>query len=126
MKCLRRDKVRRDTSTKGENAVNDSNGLETQAVATSEEIVPLDLTLREANALRAWLLKPASDGSTALDDVMVGTAMKKLGAAIDRIEAVANIRRELEEAGFDTYGMGDDEVAELGRRIGQVSQRSLR
>ena len=126
MKCLRRDKVRRDTSTKGENAVNDSNGLETQAVATSEEIVPLDLTLREANALRAWLLKPASDGSTALDDVMVGTAMKKLGAAIDRIEAVANIRRELEEAGFDTEGMGDDEVAELGRRIGQVSQRSLR
>lgn len=125
MKCLRRDKVRRDTSTKGD-AVNDSNGLETQAVATSEEIVPLDLTLREANALRAWLLKPASDGSTALDDVMVGTAMKKLGAAIDRIEAVANIRRELEEAGFDTEGMGDDEVAELGRRIGQVSQRSLR
>ena len=106
--------------------MNDSNGLETQAVATSEEIVPLDLTLREANALRAWLLKPASDGSTALDDVMVGTAMKKLGAAIDRIEAVANIRRELEEAGFDTEGMGDDEVAELGRRIGQVSQRSLR
>ncbi len=126
MKWLRRDKVRRDTSTKGENAVNDSNGLETQAVATSEEIVPLDLTLREANALRAWLLKPSSDGSTALDDVMVGTAMKKLGAAIDRIEAVANIRRELEEAGFDTEGMGDDELAELGRRIGQVSQRSLR
>ena len=126
MKCLRRDKVRRDTSTKGENAVNDSNGLETQAVATREETVAVDLTLPEANALRAWLLKPASDGSTALDDVMVGTAMKKLGAAIDRIEAVANIRRELEEAGFETDDMGDDEVAALGGRIRQVSQRSLR
>jgi hypothetical protein len=106
--------------------VNESNGLETQAVATREETIALDLTLPEANALRAWLVKPASDGSTALDDVMVGTAMKKLGAAIDRLEAVANIRRELEEAGFETEDMGDDEVAELGRRIGQVSQRSLR
>jgi hypothetical protein len=106
--------------------VNDSNGLETEAVATREEIVALDLTLQEANGLRAWLLKPASDGSTALDDVMVGTAMKKLGAAIDRIEAVANVRRELDEAGFDTADMGDEQVAELGRRIGQVSQRALR
>jgi hypothetical protein len=36
------------------------------------------------------------------------------------------VRRELAEAGFETDDMGDEQVAELGRRIGQVSQRSLR
>ena len=37
----------------------------------SEEItLTLELTLDEAEALKAWLLKPAADGSAAIDDAV--------------------------------------------------------
>ena len=103
--------------------MNEMNGSTAQAFDTT---VSVELTFSEAGALRAWLLKPAADGSTALDDALVNAALKKIGGALDRVEAVATVRRELEEAGFPTAGLGDEQVAELGRRIGQVSQRGLR
>jgi hypothetical protein len=106
--------------------VDENNGFDAQALGVLEHTIELDLSLDEASALRAWLLKPAADGSTALDDALVNASLKKLGSAIDRIEAVGEIRRELEEAGFDTAGMDDDQVAELGRKIGQASTRGLR
>jgi nucleoside-triphosphatase THEP1 len=56
----------------------------------------------------------------------VNASLKKLAGAIDKIEAVGEIRRELEEAGFETAGMADDQVAELGRKIGYASSRGLR
>ncbi len=106
--------------------VDENNGFDAQALAVMERTIALDLSLEEANALRAWLLKPTADGATALDDSLVNASLKKLSGAIDKVEAVADIRRELEEAGFDTNGMDDDQMAELGRRIGQVSSRGLR
>jgi len=106
--------------------VDENNGFDPQALAVAEHTIELELSLDEANALRAWLLKPAADGSTALDDSLVNAALKKLAGAIDKIEAVGEIRRELEEAGFDTTGMDDEHVAELGRKIGQASTRGLR
>jgi hypothetical protein len=106
--------------------VDENNGFDAQALAVAEHTIELDLSLEEANALRAWLLKPAADGSTALDDSLVNASLKKLAGAIDKIEAVGEIRRELEDAGFDTNGMDDDQVAELGRKIGQASSRGLR
>jgi hypothetical protein len=102
--------------------MNESNGLELAAPAAT---ISLELSLVEANALRAWLLKPAADGSTALDDALVNAALKKLGGGIDRVEAVAEVRKELEDAGFDTAGLDDHQVADLARRIGQASQRGL-
>jgi hypothetical protein len=106
--------------------VDENNGFDAAALAVAEHTIELDLSLDEANALRAWLLKPAADGSTALDDSLVNASLKKLAGAIDKIEAVGDIRRELEDAGFDTNGMDDDQVADLGRRIGQASSRGLR
>jgi hypothetical protein len=103
--------------------VNESNGSQTQF---AEATVSVELSMSEAGALRAWLLKPAADGSTALDDALVNAALKKLGGALDRVEAVATVRRELEEAGFSTDDLDDEQVAELGRRISQVSQQALR
>ena len=38
----------------------------------------LDLDLSESEALRAWLLKPAKDGTTSLDDPLVSRALTKL------------------------------------------------
>jgi hypothetical protein len=106
--------------------VDENNGFDAQALAVAEHPIELELSLDEANALRAWLLKPAADGSTALDDSLVNAALKKLAGGIDKIEAVGEIRRELEEAGFDTAGMDDDQLAELGRKIGHASSRGLR
>jgi hypothetical protein len=106
--------------------VDQNNGFEAQAVALAEREVALELSIDEANALRAWLLKPAADGSTALDDALVNASLKKLSSQIDKIEAVGEVRRELEEAGFDTSDLDDNTVAELGRKIGQVSSRGLR
>ena len=106
--------------------VDESNGFDAQALAVVEHTIVLELSLDEASALRAWLLKPAADGSTALDDSMVNAALKKLAGAIDKIEAVGEVRRELEEAGFDTTGMDDEQLAELGRKIGHASSRGLR
>ena len=106
--------------------VDENNGFDAQAIGVIERMVELELSLGEANSLRAWLLKPAADGTTALDDSLVNTALKKLSGAIDKVEAVDEIRRELEEAGFHTADMNDDQVAELGRKIGQASSRGLR
>jgi hypothetical protein len=106
--------------------VDDNNGSEAAALTVAEHTIRLELSLEEAAALRAWLLKPANDGSTALDDALVGAALKKLSSGLDKVEAVGEIRRELTEAGFDTDAMDDDQVAELGRRIGQASSRGLR
>jgi hypothetical protein len=106
--------------------VDENNGFDAQVLEMIEQTVDLELSLDEANALRAWLLKPAADGSTALDDNLVNSVLKTLSGAIDKIEAVSVIRRELDEAGFDTAGMSDNEVAELGRKIGQASSRALR
>jgi hypothetical protein len=103
-------------------AMNEING---SAAQVTDPTVSVELTISEAGALRAWLLKPAADGSTALDDALVNAALKSIGGALDRVEAVATVRRELEEAGFTTGDLDDEQVAELGRRIGQVSQRAL-
>ena len=106
--------------------VDENNGYDVQALAVVDRTIELELTLDEASALRAWLLKPAADGSTALDDALVNASLKKLSSQVDKIEAVSGIRRELEEAGFDTAGMDDEQVAELGRKIGQASSRVIR
>lgn len=108
--------------------VDENNGFEAQAVVVEEHSeeehsITLELPLSQASALRAWLLKPASDGTNALEDNLVNATLKKLSAAIDQIEAVEDIRRELEEAGFATDGMDDSALAELGRKIGAASSR---
>jgi hypothetical protein len=107
--------------------VDENNGFEAQAVVveevSEEHSITLELPLSQANALRTWLLKPASDGTNALEDNLVNATLKKLSAAIDQIEAVEDIRRELEEAGFSTDGMDDSALAELGRKIGAASTR---
>ena len=106
--------------------VDETTGFDAQALAVVERAIVLELNLDEANALRAWLLKPTADGATALDEALVNSSLKKLSAEIDKIEAVGQIRRELEEAGFGTGDMDDESVAALGRKIGQASSRVIR
>jgi hypothetical protein len=91
----------------------------------SEQLVGVQLSVAEAEALRAWLLKPAADGTTALDDSLVKAATSKLGTALDKIQAIATVRRELEEAGFKADGLTDQQIADLGSRISQTALHRL-
>jgi hypothetical protein len=90
----------------------------------SEEItLDLELTLDEAEALKAWLLKPAADGSAAIDDANAKSVMVQLGQKLDYISGVNQVRDELEEAGFETDNLSDEQIAELGRRIADTPIR---
>ena len=92
-----------------------TNGLPVSA----DNGVTLELTLAEAEAVKFWLLKPSADGSAAIDDENAKSVMVKLGAKLDFILGVQQVRDELEQAGFPTEGLRDDQVADLGRRIAE-------
>ena len=90
----------------------------------AEEIaLTLELSLDEAEALKAWLLKPAADGSAAIDDEYAKSVMVQLGSKLDYISGVTQVRDELEEAGFDTEDLSDEQIADLGRRIADTPIR---
>jgi hypothetical protein len=92
-----------------------TNGL----AAGADRGVTLELTLAEAEAIKSWLLKPSADGSAAIDDENAKSAMVKLGAKLDYIQGVQTVRNELEQAGFATDKLSDEQVGDLGRRIAE-------
>ena len=94
-------------------------------VVQEEHGIVLDLSLAEARALKGWLLKPAGDGSSALEDETLKPTLVKLGSALDYIDGVTTVRHELEQAGFPTEGMSDEQVAALGRKISEAPLRRL-
>ncbi len=53
----------------------------------------LDLSLAEAEAVKAWLLKPSADGSAAIDDEHAKSVMVKLGAQLDFVQGVQQVRQ---------------------------------
>ena len=79
----------------------------------SERTLTLDLALSEAEALRTWLMKPAKDGTTSLDDPLVSHALAKLGTAIDTVLTTVNVRHELQQAGLAVEQLTDEQVSEL-------------
>jgi hypothetical protein len=91
-----------------------------------EPKLTLELGLHEAEALRAWLLKAASDGATSLDDQLVNGALTKLGRAVDAVHATVNVRRELAQAGLDVAHLSDEQVRELGRRVSEAALPGIR
>jgi hypothetical protein len=97
-----------------------------QEDVTVERTIVLDLGLDEAEALRAWLLKPAQDGTTSLDDPLVSRTLARLGQAVDSTLATVNVRRELVAAGLGAEHLSDDQVRDLGRRVAEASLPSIR
>lgn len=91
-----------------------------------EPVATIELTLSEGEALRAWLLKPAHDGSTSLDDPLVSRALTKIGMAVDTVRTTVNVRRELEDAGLPVAHMSDEQVRDLGLRLAQVATAAVR
>jgi hypothetical protein len=90
---------------------------------SGELTLTLELTLEEGEALKAWLLKPAADGSAAIDDEKAKSVMVKLGSKLDYISGVTQVREELEDAGFETDTLSDEQIADLGRRIADTPIR---
>jgi hypothetical protein len=97
--------------------------MDSTETSNGHPAIALELSLSEAQALKARLLKESSDGSSALDDEELKPLLMKLGTALDYIEGVAAVRHELEQAGFATERMTDEQVAELGRRISDAPLR---
>jgi hypothetical protein len=91
-----------------------------------EATIELDLPLSEAEALRAWLLKPAQDGSTSLDDPLVSRVLTKLGQEVDAMLATVKVRRELEEAGLAVDHLSDEEMRGLARRVAAAARPGMR
>jgi hypothetical protein len=92
----------------------------------SELKVALELDLKEAEALRAWLLKASVDGASCLDEPVVNGTLARLSRAVDEIHATMNVRRELEQAGLDIAHLSDEQVRELGRRIYKAAAPGIR
>jgi hypothetical protein len=86
-------------------------------------VIHLELTFAEADAVRSWLLKPAADGRSALDEELVKASLVKLAHALDYVWAVASLREELENAGLPVERLSDEQVADLGRRLSKASSQ---
>jgi hypothetical protein len=112
-------------STNGNKAVEQQTSEPVGAV-DHDSALTIELPLSEAEALRTWLLKPAQDGTTSLDDPLVSRALTKLGTAIDTVLATVNVRRELQQAGLAVDHLSDEQVCELGRRVAQAATPGIR
>ncbi|MGH2834004.1 MAG: hypothetical protein ACRDK2_14620 [Solirubrobacteraceae bacterium] len=91
-----------------------------------EPVIAVELGLSEAQALRAWLLKPTKDGATSLEDPLVSHALSNLARAVDNVQSVVNVRHELELAGLDVTHLSDDQVRELGRKVSEAALPGVR
>jgi hypothetical protein len=114
-----------DLSTNGNKAV-DEQTSEPAGEGDHERTLTLELALSEAEALRTWLLKPAKDGTTSLEDPLVSHALTKLGTAIDTVLSTVNVRHELKQAGLAVEHLTDEQVCELGRRVAHAATPGIR
>ena len=91
--------------------------------ATSGDSLSMELSVAQAQALRTWLLKPAADGSSTMDDEVLKPVITQLCHELDYREGVHAIRVELEQAGLATAQLSDEQVAVLGRKISDAKLR---
>jgi hypothetical protein len=94
--------------------------------SSPQPTISLELELAEAEALRAWLLKPAADGATSLDDQLVSRVLSRLGLEVDGARSAVNVRQELVQAGFSVSHLSDEQLRELGTRIADASSPRAR
>jgi hypothetical protein len=94
-----------------------------EATPSDASSFTLELSVAQAQALRTWLVKPAADGSSTMDDETLKPVLVKLAHELDYREGVAAVRQELEQAGLQTSTLSDEQVAVLGRRISETKLR---
>ena len=107
-------------------SVDQTNGYEEGAeVIAADRPLTLELSVPEAQALKAWLLSSTSDGTPAIEDEGVKPILVKLGGALDVVEAVASVRAELDRMGFQSEHLNDQEILEFGRRVSTSSVQRI-
>jgi hypothetical protein len=92
--------------------------------STAQETDPtlwIELALSESEALYDWLMKPANDGSTALDDPLVRKALAKMRDATGSVRTALNLRRELQDAGLAAEHLSDEQLRDLAHRLAQTA-----
>ena len=92
-------------------------------VAPADSNLHMEFTVTEAQSLRNWLLKPAADGSSTMDDEVLKPVMDRLCHELDHRESVAAVRHELELAGLATARLTDEQVAALSAKISEHKLR---
>jgi ketosteroid isomerase-like protein len=98
-------------------------GTAAPVAGTSAASLTLTFSFEEAEALNRWMLKPSQDGGLAADDPAVRPGLMKIRTAVEHAQAIADVRRELEQAGVPTQHLSDQQVAQLSRRISQAAPR---
>jgi hypothetical protein len=91
--------------------------------ATPGDSLTMELSVAQAQALRTWLLKPAADGSSTMDDEVLKPVITQLCHELDFRDGVHAVRLELEQAGLATANLSDEQVAVLGRKISDAKLR---
>jgi hypothetical protein len=91
-----------------------------------EQTIALDLPMSEAEALRAWLLKPTKDGSSSLEEPLVSRVLSKLSQEVDAVTATVQVRRELEEAGLAVDHLTDEQMRALAHRVAEAARPGIR
>ena len=59
-----------------------------------------------------------------MDGTPPGERPVELSLTLEEIQKIAAVRAELEQAGFHTQHLSDDDVADLARRIAEIPQRN--
>jgi hypothetical protein len=93
------------------------NGAPLNAPARSASQITLTFSFED----HRWMLKPSHDGALAGDDPEVRPAVMKLRNAVEHVQAIAAVRRELEQAAVATQHLSAQQVAQLGRRVSQAA-----
>ncbi|HEX4466142.1 MAG TPA: hypothetical protein VH025_03055 [Solirubrobacteraceae bacterium] len=91
----------------------------------NEPTLSVEFGLAEAEALYGWLMKPANDGSTAIEDPLVSRSLAKIRDATDVVRAAVNIRVQLQEVGLAAEHLSDEDLRELAGRLSQAAAPSL-
>ncbi len=90
-----------------------------------DPVLWVGLSLSEAEGLYGWLMKPANDGSTALDDPLLSRALTKMREATDSVRTALKLRSDLQEAGLASDHLSDDQLRELAQKLAQSATPSL-
>ena len=91
------------------------------AAQEADPTIWIEFALSESEALYDWLMKPANDGSTALDDPLISKALAKMRDATASVRTALNLRRELSEAGLAAEHLSDEQLRDLAQRLAQTA-----
>jgi ketosteroid isomerase-like protein len=94
------------------------------APATPAELAQVEIPSGDGGATSQITLTFTFEEAEALSRLQGdGSGLGKIRSAVEQLQAIAAIRKELEQAGIPTKHLSDQQVAQLGQRISQAAPR---